>query len=173
MRELQTRDLTDAERATALEKYAQDDEKAELAATRDELVGYHKAVVVEGLLFEYRDYEVGRDALEAIETPEEMELYCEHQKSSFLEKKLAAGQAPAEPAVPATPEVPVAPAAAVAPEPQPQPNAGVPAGASAPTDIGSPGAIEESKKFSEEAGAGAMQQNLKNMDWNTVRVRQA
>jgi hypothetical protein len=175
IRELQTRELTPAEQETARAKFAQDDEWVKLDADRTELIGIQKALMIDSLVLEYTQFGVARDAIEAIGSPEEMELYCEQQKSAFLEKKLAEGTAPVEPApAPAVPAEPAAqPAATAAPEPQPQPNAGVPAGATAQSDIGSGGTVEEGKKFSEEQSADAMKQNLRDMDWNSVRVRQA
>lgn len=180
IRSLQTRDLTDAERAKVQETWAQQDERVELDAYKVTLLAEHKAVTVDSLLLEYKPYGVAREALEAIETPEEMELYCEQQKSGSLEKQLAErpNVAPVSPppAVPTEPAAAPAPAVATTPSATaqpPQPNApGVPAGATAPSDIGSQGAPAEGKKFSEEQGAGALKENLSNMDWDTVRVRQ-
>jgi hypothetical protein len=191
IRDLETRDLTDAETAKVKETWAQQDERAQLDSYRGELMNYHRTVFVDSLVVEYKQYGVTPETLGAVETPEEMELFCEQQKSASLEKQLQEGQAPAQPAaapvqppppVPAQPQVATAPApqpvAATstpsAPAPQPQPNApGVPAGASAPSDVGGGGAVDQGKTFSEEAGADAMRENLKNMSWDAVKVRQA
>lgn len=180
IRELESRDLTDAEKAKVRETWAQQDERAQLDSYRGELVDYHRTVFVDSLVAEYKQYGVTPESLGAVETPEEMELFCEQQKSASLEKKLQEGQAPAQPAAaPVQPPPPVPapqPAATVQEQPpaQPQPNApGVPAGASAPSDVGGSGTVDEGKKFSEEAGSDAMKQNLKNMQWDAVRVKQA
>ncbi len=183
MRDLQSRELTEDERVKVQKTWAQEDERTELDAYKNTLVDMHRTVFTDSLLLDYKDFGITRTALDKVETPEEMELYCEQQKSAFLEKKLSDGQAPAQPAAtaavtpppvaPAAPVVPVtAPAATPVPV-QPKPNAGVPAGASAPSDIGTSGVTEDGKKFSEESNTQAMRDNLKNMDWNTVRVRQA
>lgn len=168
LRELQTRDLSEAERAKVMETYAQKDERSELDKYRAELVGYHNTVFDDSLLVQYKDVEgVTKEALATIETPEEKELFCEQKRSASLEKQLEESKvtatAPAAPvaAAPATP-VPAPPAVPNAP--------GVPAGATAPSDIGTGGPPPEEKKFSEEPSAGALQSNLRNMDWNRVRI---
>lgn len=173
-REILSRDLTDAERAKVQETWAQQDERAQLDSYRAELVDYHKSIFVDSLLLEYEKYGVAREAIEAIETPEEMELHCEQQKSGFLEKKLEEGQAISAVSTERPPEPPATLAAqpTQAPAAQPQPNAGVPAGAEAPSDVGSGGAPQEGTKFSEEASSDAMKENLRNMRWDTVLVRQ-
>jgi hypothetical protein len=175
IRELQTRELTDEERAKVQETWAQQDERAQLDTYRAELVDYHKTVFVDSLVFEYRDFGVTRESLTAVETPEEMELFCEQQKSKALEQKLSEGQTvPAQPtaAQPVTTSPSPAPVPTPPAQPAAQPEPQVPAGASAPSDVGSAGAPATGKTFSTEPNAGAMSDNLKNMHWDTVRVRQ-
>ncbi len=186
IRTLQSRDLTDEERAKVNETWAQKDERAELDKYRGELQGFQKTIFIDSLLLDYNPYGVERTALEQIETTEEMELYCEQQKSGSLEKRLAEGQnsatVPSEAVVtvpeatPAQAQQPGAPAATPSvPATASVPNApGVPAGAQAPSDVGTGGtAPQEGNKFSEEQNPDAFRQNLNNMDWSRVRVRQA
>lgn len=174
LREMELRDLTEVEREKALEVYAQKDERDTLIAMKADVLDLARGTQVDSLMLEYEQYGVTRGEVEAIEAPEEMELYCEHQKSEFLERKLAEGPKP---------EATVAPQPAPAPAPvetkpeetapPPQPNApGVPAGATSPSDVGTGGQVDEGKKFSEDQGSGAMQDNLRNMGWSRVQVRQ-
>jgi hypothetical protein len=186
IRDLELRELTEDERTKAKEVYAQQDERTKLDAYRAELVTTHRGVTVDSLLIDYRDFGVERPKLEAIENPEEMELYCEQQKSAFLENKIAEGPAqpvatvqpasaePVQPAAaqPATTTETPAPAAEAAPAPAAEPNAPVvPAGATAPSDIGTAGSPEEARKFSEDADPAALTDNLRNMRWDRVEIR--
>lgn len=168
MRELQTRDLTDAERATVMAKFDQDDERDVLNTSRAELLVLQKSVYVDSLLMEFADYGVTRDAIEAIETPEEMELFCTQQKSSHFETKLR--ETPTQEGTPAPAPALVAATAPVEPTSAPVPN--VPAGAFATSDVGGGGTVPESKKFSEEATPDAMRENLRNMDRVSVGIKQ-
>ena len=197
IRDLQTRELSPEEKEKVQKTWAQEDERESLDTFRSELTATHRSVTVDSLFLEFKGFGVTREGIEAIKTPEEMELYCEHEKSGYLERELVtakASVATAPTAVVATPLAPapsapapittqtdgagsgvppVAPAAqpAVAAEP-PQPNApGVPAGATAPSDIGSSGSPSEPTKFSEESSEQAFQENLRRSAWTTVRVR--
>ena len=197
IRDLQTRELSPEEKEKVQKTWAQEDERESLDTFRSELTDTHRAVTVDSLFLEFKGFGVTREGIEAIKTPEEMELYCEHEKSGYLERELvtakaavataptAVAAAPVAPApsspAPVTTQTdgagsgvpPVAPAAqpAVAAEP-PQPNApGVPAGATAPSDIGSSGSPSEPTKFSEESSEQAFQENLRKSAWTTVRVR--
>ncbi len=174
VREIKLRDLTEEERAAALAKYEQDDRAAELDGQKTELLGLQRDVYMDSLLLEFGEHGVTHAALEQIETPEEMELFCERQKSSSLAEQLKnGGSAPAQPAAqtPAEAQPPVAqqPAPAAAPAKQLEPQ--VPAGALAPSDVGGGGAPVEEKTFSDEQGDSAMRDNLRNMQWDTVRLR--
>ena len=52
-----------------------------------------------------------------------------------------------------------------------QPTPQVPAGATAPSDIGSEGATPQPKTFATEQSPDAFQKNLKDMGWDTVRIK--
>lgn len=159
LRELETRDLSDAERATIMEKYAQDDQRTELDSYRDELLAEHRNVYIDSLVLQYRDDGVTREELDAIEAPEEMELHCANKSNALLREKLEQGQtAPA-----AAPETTAQPAAAA-----PEPN--VPAGVHGTTDIGGAGVPAEEKTFSKETGQKALLENLQKMSWETPKV---
>lgn len=174
IRRISTQGLSDEEKARLQEKWNIEDERAKLEAFRTELVGLNKTTYIDSLLADYNQYGVTRDTLEDIESPEEMELHCEQAARKTVEQRLReleSGQPqPVQPAPAAQAAQPVA----VQPEQPavpPQPN--VPAGALAPTDIGGGGASPEAPKFNEGQGGGAMQDNLRNMRWDSVRVRQA
>lgn len=172
VRDLANRDLTDAERAVAVAKYEQDDRAEELSATEAKLLTMQRETYVDNLMLEYAKYGVARDAVEANETTEEMEIFCLEQKAKHFETKLQENQAPAAEAAPA-PAKPAEPAAPAAPAAPSEPNApGVPPGALAPSDVGSTGVVAEGKKFSEDASPDAFRENLKNLDWNGVRISQ-
>ena len=169
IRELQSRDLTEEERATALAKYEQDDRSDTLDVRQKELLDLQRDVYMDSLLLEFGKGGVTREALEQIGTPEEMELFCERSKSSSLEEQLKNG-ATAQPAA-APEEKPSEKPAATTEKPAEQPKPQVPAGASAPSDVGSSGSPAEGKTFSQEQGGSAMRDNLQNMDWSTVRLQ--
>lgn len=200
MHALEVRDLSPEEKAKAITAFEQADERQELDAIRAELVTTHSALIMDSLTMEFGAFGVTREAIEASgDTPEAMELYCEQQKSEFLQAKLDApaaaptvvvGPAPTAtvvatpgPVAPASaapaaapvpvpvaaqvPAVPAAPAAANAPG---VPPVAVPAGAEAPSDIGSTGAAVEAWKPNEEAGAAAMQENIKHTPWEAIQL---
>jgi hypothetical protein len=188
IRVLQTTGLSDEDKAKVREGWAQQDERLALDAYRTEVLDTGRAVTIDSLLLEFRPFGVARESLEAIKTTEEMELHCEQAARAHVQQQLTEAQAPAvvAPEASAQPAAPVAPAQAQQPvptepaqpaqasAPEPQPNApGVPAGASAPSDVGSGGAPAEGEKFSKESSAEAMQENLRNMRWDTARIRQA
>lgn len=171
IRELQTNGLSDEERDGLMEKFAQDDERAELNSYRQELVDFHRTVYIDSLSFEFSQFGVTRETLEQIETPEEMELVCERTKSTFVVDQAKKGVTPE--AVAATETAPAAPAPAPAPAPAqatPAAVAQVPAGATAPSDVGTGSAPAETPTFNDGRSSGALQENLDNMGWDTVRL---
>jgi len=171
IRKLQTDGLSEEEREGVLAKYAQDDEREELNKYREELVGFHRTVYIDSLAFEFGQYGVTRDSLEQIKTPEEMELVCERTKSAFVVEQAKNGVASPAPAAPA-PATP-APAPAAAPASAGVPPAAVPqvpAGATAPSDVGGGSAPVEPATFNDGKSSGAMQENLSNMGWDTVKL---
>jgi hypothetical protein len=168
IRELQGRDLTEEERAVARAKYEQDDRSDSLDARQTELLSLQKEVYVDSLLLEFATVGVTREALEQIETSEEMELFCERQKSSSLQKQLKNG-ATAQPAA-APEEKPAEAPVATTEKPAEQPKPQVPAGAEAPSDVGAGGQPVEAKTFDSGQGGSAMRTNLGNMGWDTVRL---
>lgn len=180
IRQLQAQGLPEEERQKLLDRYAQQDERVELDAYRSQLVDYHKNLYVESLALEFGEYGVKQEALEQVDSPEEMEAFCYETKANYLEAQMnqarqAAAVPPQAAAVPlqaATqvppPAQPAQPAAAPAPAPQPQPQ--VPAGALAPADVGSGGAVQPGQEFSQEASQDALRQNLRNMHWKTVLI---
>lgn len=172
IRELQGRDLTEEERATALAKYEQDDRSDSLDARQKELLDLQREVYVDSLLLEFGEGGVTREALEQIETPEAMELFCERHKSSSLEEQIKKGgtESAQPPAATAT-EKPSEKPAATTEKPAEQPKPQVPAGASAPSDVGGGGAPAEGKTFDSGQGDSAMRANLRSMDWSTVRLQ--
>ena len=167
VRELQARDLTDEERAKLQVAWEQDDREAQLTQAATKLDAGYRDVTIMSLLTEYKDTDIKRSDLEAIEDLEEMELYCEQQTNVSLREKLTEMQQSAE-AAPAEPPSAPTPAASEA-----QPNVpGVPAGATAQSDVGTGGTSPDGKKFSEEPNSEALHDNLKNMEWTAPRVRQ-
>ncbi len=172
IRELQTTGLSDEDRAVALAKFEQDDERESLNEYRGELVDFHRTVYIDSLSFEFAQYGVTRESLQEIKTPEEMELACERAKSTALGQQLSTNgktetaPAVAEPASAAepVPTKPAAPPAPVAAEAQ------VPAGAVAASDIGGGSAPAETPSFNANTDSKAMQENLDNMAWDTVKL---
>lgn len=165
IRELQTKGLSDEERAKVLAGYAQADERTELDEYRGQLVEYHKTLMVQSLMFEFKDFGVTQEALEQVDSPEEMEAHCYEQKATFLEN--AMNQARQQATQPAPAATVVQPAAAQ-PVAQPQPN--IPAGVTAPVDIGAGGISPQGPQFNQGMGADALRDNLKTMKWDTVRI---
>ena len=171
IRELQTKDLSDEDRAVVLAKFEQDDEREGLNEFREELVDFHRTVYIDSLSLEFAQYGVTKEDLQAITTPEEMELACERAKSASLGQQLstnghtevAPAATEAAPVVEPYP-VPVVPAATAAVE------ANVPPGATAISDVGSGSAPAETPTFDDGKSDDAMQKNLNNMAWDTVRL---
>ena len=192
MHELKVRDLNPEERARAVTAFEQQDERAELDRLREQLTITHRSVFLDSLVLEYSPYEITREAIEAAsEQPEGMELWCEQQKSAFLQAKLDAPEAAPVTQVPAVAPAAVvaapaatvaAPAATPTPTPaaaapaQPAPTAvanapgAVPAGAVAPSDVGTSGAAAEPWKPSEESGSAAMKDNIQHTPWETLKL---
>ena len=171
IRELQTNGLSDEEREGLMEKFAQDDERTELNSYRQELVDFHRTVYIDSLSFEFGQYGITPESLEQIEKPEEMELVCERTKSTFVIEEAKKGVTPE--AVAATESAPATPTPAPAPAPVVAPAAAVaqvPAGATAPSDVGSGSAPAETPTFNDGRSSGALQENLDNMGWDTVRL---
>ncbi len=127
---------------------------------------FHRTVYVDSLSLEFGQYGVTKEALQSVETPEAMELYCERAKSTALGKQIDEG-APATATAAAAPAEP-APAPAAAPEKPAV--AQVPAGAVAPSDVGGGQAPVETAKFNDGKSENAMQENLNNMGWDTVKL---
>lgn len=173
IRELQTQGLSEDDRAKVLAKFAQEDERAELDAYRGQLVDYHKNLMVQSLLVEFAPFGVQQDALEQFDSPEEMEVHCYEQKANFLETQNQARTQATQPAATTvqptqTAAQPTAQPAQAQPAQQPQPN--VPAGATAPVDIGGGGVVQTGPKFNQGEGQDALRENLKQMRWETVRI---
>jgi hypothetical protein len=167
MRELRTQGLSDEERAEVMKKFAQDDKEGQLKTWESQLTDFHKSTMIYSLMEgpkNFVQYGVTQEELEKLETPEEMEALCFERKAMALEKQMAEGQVAQTP----TPAAAPAPAAPVPAQPEPQ----VPAGASAPSDVGSTGAAAPEKGFSQEQSSGAMEKNLRDMGWQSVRIRQ-
>ncbi|KKN84466.1 hypothetical protein LCGC14_0289280 [marine sediment metagenome] len=171
IRELQGRELTEEERATARAKYEQDDRSEGLDTQQKELLALQRDVYIDSLLLEFKEIGVTREALEQIETAEEMELFCERQTSSSLREQIKSGTEPQPAAAPE--EKPAEKPAATTEKPaeQPKPQVPIPAGASAPSDVGGSGAPVDDKAFNQKQDAGAMRENLNNMGWSTVRLQ--
>lgn len=190
MHELSVRDLSPEDRAKAVTAFEQQDERQELDRIREELTVTHRGVFVDSLVLEYSSYGITRESIEsASDVPEAMELYCEQQKSAFLQAKLdepASAPVTQVAAVVAPSQVVSTPAATPTPTPvaavpaQPVPvaaanapgaaAAAVPAGAESPSDIGATGAATEAWKPSEEAGSEAMKSNIQHMGWEKVQI---
>ncbi len=171
IRELQTGSLSDEDKAVALAKFEQDDERDALNEYRQNLVDFHRTVYIDSLSIEFAPYGVTREDLQAITTPEEMELACERAKSASLGKQLSTNgntevaPAVAEPVKAAEPTpAPPAPPAPVAAE------ANVPAGSRAPSDVGGGSVPAEAPTFNDKTDANALQENLGNMVWDQVKL---
>lgn len=196
MHELEVRDLNPEERARAVTAFEQQDERVELDLLREQLTVTHRSVFLDSLVLEYSPFGLTRDTIESSsDQPEAMELWCEQQKSAFLQAKLDAPESAPITQVPTAPAaVTVAPTAtvvapsqvvaAVTPTPtpvaaapaQPVPVAAanapgaVPAGAESPSDIGATGAATEAWKPTEESGSEAMKDNIKHMAWEPIQL---
>lgn len=166
IRELQTRDLTDEERAQILAKFSQEDERGELDSYRGQLVEYHRDLMVQSLLLEFSPYGATREEIEQFESPEEMEAHCYEVKANYLDAELTKVKA-----APAQVAAPVAQPTATATQPAPQPAPQVPAGVTAPVDLGSGGATPTGPQFNPARNPEALRENLRNMKWDTIRIR--
>ena len=163
IRELETRDLSEDERKKVMDVYAQDDKTAQLLAYEQELNEFHQELLVFNLMQEFQSFGVTQESLLKFDNPGEMQAYCFEQKAEFLEKKLEESSSTQQTVTPPpvqTPEKPVE-------QPTPQ----VPPGATAPSDIGSEGATPQPKTFATEQSPDAFQKNLKDMGWDTVRIK--
>ncbi len=192
MHELEVRDLNPEERARAVTAFEQVDERQELDRIREELKVTHRGVFLDSLVLEYSSYDLTREAIEASgDHPDAMELWCEQQKSAFLQAKLDSPEVAPVTQVPASPAASVvAPAVTVtapATTPTPTPVAAtpapvaaanapgveaavVPAGAVAPSDVGAAGTATEAWKPTEESGSKAMKDNIQHMGWEKVQI---
>ncbi len=165
IRELRTQGLSDEERDKVMKTYAQDDKATQLLAYENELTGFHKELMVLNLLQEFESFGVKQGDIESYDSPEEMQAYCLEQKADFLEKKLEETSqtqvvsATAQSATPTTEK----------PAEQPAPQ--VPAGAQAPSDVGSGGATPQEKNFSTDQSSDALLKNMKSTNWDTINIR--
>lgn len=169
VRDLQTKGMTEEERAAVLATFEQDDRSADLDAKEKQLLDLHRTTYMDSLMLEFGNHGVTREALEQIESPEAMEIFCERQKSGTLEAQLKNGVAPAAPAAEAPVEKP--PEAKTEPKEEPPAEPQVPAGAMAPSDVGTGSTPPGSKSFDSSQDAGALRANLRGMDWDTVHIR--
>ncbi len=163
IRELETQGLSDEERTKVMGVYAQEDKTAQLLAYEQELNEFHQELLVFNLMQEFQSFGVTQESLLKYDNPGEMQAYCFEQKAEFLEKKLEENSNTQQTVTPTpvqTPEKPVE-------QPTPQ----VPAGANAPSDIGSGGATPQTKTFATEQSPDAFQKNLKGMGWDTVHIK--
>lgn len=174
VRDLETRDLTAEERATVMARYAQEDKAEELQAWEDQLVDYHRGVLTRDLIAEYGEFGVTPEVLEQVESPDMMEAYCFEVKANTLEARIASG-VPAPAPVPAVAQPPAQPGATVTAVPEPQaqaqPEPQVPAGFNAPVYNGAGGSSAPGKEFDQSSSPEAMTKNLRNLGWDTVRLR--
>ena len=170
IRNLETRDLTEEERAKVQAVHEQADERVELDAYRAELGEVNSSLYVQALMLDYEQFGVQKEQLEKLSTPEEMDVFCLEAKATSLEKKLAEVPAVAAEVAPTANAAPAAPSQEP-PKAESQAVAQVPAAAQIATDMGSPGAASAETKFSEETGPQALRDNLKAASWTTVQLR--
>ncbi len=155
--EAQLASLDPEERAAYLDKRALEEEKARLLTLANEIDEVYKGQLITALVQEYGDYGITAEDISDIDDPDDMEAYCERAKTIY-EKVVARTGARIEPAASAAP----APATR---------QTTVPAGATAPTDIGggSPD-LGPNRKPVEGTGLEFAAQTLESLPWETVRV---
>lgn len=153
---LQDSTLTAEEKQRLQQEWNIADEKAQLAGWQSELETFHVQLTVASLVEEFGSYGVTPDALEALETPEEMEALCLETKANALEARLAAGVTAAPTTVqPATPAVVETP----------------PAGATRTSDVGGGGgAPHQPAQLSAEPGRENLAANIAATGWSTVKL---
>lgn len=152
---LNSPDLTEEERAVLRDKYALEDKQVELDAYADELDKYHRSIYIGALVQEHGKYGVTVESLEAFEEPEEMDAFVRDAELNWYRSgNHVTDQVPTRGV-----EQPNAPAAQV------------PAGATAPTDVGATGAVPAPEyKWDTGQSPDSLARNLNSLAWETVPI---
>ena len=163
LRETKLVGLGEDEQKVLKEKWAYDDRKAELDEYAKTLEGYDQDLMIASLVLKFGQYGVTEAGL-ADKSVAEMELFCAETKASHFEKLAQGGihaAAPQKPLASAAPPAPV-PVAPV-----------VPAGLTAPSDVGSGTPAPKEPEFNKGQGRDAMLDNFKNLPLEDMRARRA
>lgn len=163
LRETKLVGMEEDEKKVLLEKWAYDDRKAELDEYAKTLEGYDQDLMIASLVLKFGQYGVTEADL-AEKSVAEMELACAETKAAYFEKLAQGGihaAASQKPPVGAVPPVPAQPAPVV------------PAGLTAPSDVGSGTPAPQEQEFDKGQGREVMFKNLKNLPTETIQVRKA
>jgi len=154
---LNSPDLTEDERDVLKNKYALEDKQVELDAYADELDAYHRSIFIGALVQESGKFGVTVEQLEAFQEPDDMSAFVKDAELAWYK----AGNAVTDQVPNRGIEQPNAQAA------QPQ----VPAGASAPTDVGGMGAPPApATKWDDGQSPDSLARNLNSLPWETVPI---
>lgn len=156
---LNSEDLSDEEKETLRNKYALEDEKARIDAYAEEVDGMYKALVVAKLVESHGQFGVTEEALSAFDEPDEMEAFAKDKELEAYRSGTLTAK---------TNQVPDRAVAASAAETETKEQ--VPAGASAPSDVGGGAPPAPPVQLSPEAGMDTLASNLSKLQWETVRV---
>lgn len=152
---LNSEDLTDEEKDTLRHKYELDDREAALNEYDEQLDSYYRSLVVAKLVESHGGYGVTAAELEAIDDPEEMEKFATEKELVFYRNG-------------GTSTVPSRSIEATTTATQQEPE--VPAGASAPTDVGGNAVVAPPAQLQSGSGADILRSNLEKLPWESVRM---
>ena len=153
-REGKLAELSDEEAAVLKDKWALEDERVALDAYSDELDNYFRAMYVANLVQQSGEFGVTAEELEQFIEPEEMDAFVKDKELDwFRSGKTVAAQVPTRTV--ATPEAATQQ---------------VPAGASAPTDLGGGAPSAPPATLDQSIGPDAMAANLNKLPWVTLRT---
>lgn len=157
---LNNEDLTEEEREVLRNKWELEDEKQRLQAYEEELDGYFRTIYIAKLSETAAQFGVTADELAAINEPEEMDAYVAQKELEFYRSGKHLTTTTEVPAK--TVETPSAPAAT--------PSAPVPAGATAPTDLGGNAPLQPPAQLEDGVGMDVMARNLNKLGWESVPI---
>ena len=161
IREGQLLDLTDDEREALKAKWSLDDRKAELDEYEAAVDEMYKTMYTASILEEYAPYGVTGESLNRFEEPEQMEAWCEAVKTGWEQARTAAGLSTTPAAGMKATTITGAGASG---------DESVPAGVSAPSDIGGNAPAAPPPELDKTQGLDAMTRNLNNLKWESVKL---
>jgi hypothetical protein len=163
LRETKLVGLGEDEQKVLKERWTYEDRNALLDEREAVLDGYDKDLMIATFIVKFEKYGVTEADL-ADKSVAEMELHCAETKASYFEKLAQGGIHAAAPQKP--------PANVASPAPVPVAPV-VPAGLTAPSDVGSGTPAPKEPEFNKGQGRDAMLENMKNLPLEDMRARRA